>query len=800
MALDEVKLLKEKADGTFTEDLSGAKLPGAVAVPFDNTGTSLAALTVQAALVESEARIVAAESDIATLQTSVADILSGSATAGNATLLNGNNSAYYLNRANHTGSQAANTVSYDNTISGLVATDVKAALDELAAMGGGGHAIEDEGSPLTQRPIMNFVGAGVTVTDAGGKTVVTIPGGGGATAFIDLTDVPSTYAGHALKVARVNAAENAIEFYTPSSGGAQERVAIFDPDEVSPSGNVYDDLSAALAALQAVASPRRLIIRKPGVGISIPVPVATYNFAGVEVEAEIATSTFYPIIEFADGSTISNLPTRIINATFAGFNTTAPLHTVTAISAVSLESANFRNYGTEPFVQVNNAAQFVAVIAGLNSDGFSSGSPATTVVNVVSGATALVYVRESTNFCNSSDVFSDDGSGGAIAIYREELHVGGYNATHAGISSASFVVNNTSDDRIVQIIDQLPLAHGDAATAFDNFAAAFGYQAQANGSGSLAFGYNAIADSTLNIAIGYAAYAKNYADISIGFNATTGTSPGSGSNSVAIGRDVQGLSSEGVAIGHNAHTAYNVQGGVAIGFTAFARTNRGVAVGYQSDAFGLETVAIGYGAIARGASAIAIGKSATTHANTGPSVVIGEQAFADNGALSSVVVGDDARAETNAQHSVAIGYNIRSRISNTTRMPPLINDTQTGDSFQRAGGAEVVLTCEPLNMVNGTFVELILPAGVRFYTTEVGLVTSDANAVSTAGTVKFGTTVADASLSASLAPSDTQFNRTRDTTPLNINGVDTLRATVLTPATATTLIVRPYFKGLLIKN
>jgi hypothetical protein len=641
----------------------------------------------------------------------------------------------------------------------LVATDVKAALDELAAMGGGG-----------------------------------------VSEFTELTDTPSSFATHALKALRVNAAENAIEFYTPSSGGAQERVAIFDPDEVSPSGNVYNNLSAALAALQAVASPRRLIIRKPGVGLSIPVPVATYNFAGVEVEAEIATSTFYPIIEFADGSTISNLPTRIINATFAGFNTTAPLHTVTAISTVSLESANFRNYGTEPFVQVNNAAQFVAVIAGLNSDGFSSGSPATTVVNVVSGAAVFVYVRESTNFRNSNDVFSDDGSGGAIAIYREELHAGGYNATHAGITSASFVVNNTSDDRIVQLINKLPLAHGDGATAFNNLAAAFGYQAQANGSGSLAFGYNAIADGPQGIAFGYGAYAKSSNDVVIGTFASTGNAPGSGFNSIAIGNNALGYSSYGVAIGDGASTPYNLQGGIAIGYAAFVRTARSIAIGYQSDAFGVETVAIGYGAIPRGTSAIAIGKSATMHANTGPSVVIGKQAFADNGALSSVVVGDDARAETNAQHSVAIGYNIRSRISNTTRMPPLINDTQTGDSFQRAGGAEVVLTCEPLNMVNGTFVELILPAGVRFYTTEVGLVTSDANAVSTAGTVKFGTTVADASLSASLAPSDTQFNRTRDTTPLNINGVDTLRATVLTPATATTLIVRPYFKGLLIKN
>ncbi len=45
-------------------------------------------------------------------------------------------------------------------------------------VGGGYNLIEDEGSPLPQRTTLNFVGGAVTVTDAGGKTVVTISGGG----------------------------------------------------------------------------------------------------------------------------------------------------------------------------------------------------------------------------------------------------------------------------------------------------------------------------------------------------------------------------------------------------------------------------------------------------------------------------------------------------------------------------------------------------------------------------------------------------------------------------------------------
>jgi hypothetical protein len=57
-------------------------------------------------------------------------------------------------------------------------TDKDGASVTISATGaGGGHTIEDEGTPLAQQTNMNFVGAGVTVTDAGGKTVVTIPGG-----------------------------------------------------------------------------------------------------------------------------------------------------------------------------------------------------------------------------------------------------------------------------------------------------------------------------------------------------------------------------------------------------------------------------------------------------------------------------------------------------------------------------------------------------------------------------------------------------------------------------------------------
>lgn len=61
------------------------------------------------------------------------------------------------------------------------ANEVQGLTEFVQANGGGGHTIEDEGTPLTQRTKLNFTGAGVIATDNAGtdSTDITIPGGGG---------------------------------------------------------------------------------------------------------------------------------------------------------------------------------------------------------------------------------------------------------------------------------------------------------------------------------------------------------------------------------------------------------------------------------------------------------------------------------------------------------------------------------------------------------------------------------------------------------------------------------------------
>lgn len=75
---------------------------------------------------------------------------------------------------------------------------------------GGGHVIENEGNPLAQRTNLNFVGAGVTAADLGGKTVVTIEGGSGSFTVteteVDFGSTPVTEATFTVTDAGVSAA------------------------------------------------------------------------------------------------------------------------------------------------------------------------------------------------------------------------------------------------------------------------------------------------------------------------------------------------------------------------------------------------------------------------------------------------------------------------------------------------------------------------------------------------------------------------------------------------------------------
>lgn len=76
------------------------------------------------------------------------------------------------------------------SIDGTTYSTVQSALTALKDRSTGGHTVEDEGSALTARSSLNFVGSAITCADSGGKTVCTVTSGsgdvtGGSTSTVD---------------------------------------------------------------------------------------------------------------------------------------------------------------------------------------------------------------------------------------------------------------------------------------------------------------------------------------------------------------------------------------------------------------------------------------------------------------------------------------------------------------------------------------------------------------------------------------------------------------------------------------
>lgn len=113
------------------------------------------------------------------------------------------------------------SVSYVNAVGSLFTSNAECGILIYAtSASGGGHTIQEEGSSLTQRTKLNFVGTGVTATDDAGndatKITITVSGGSGASTFLDLTDTPTTYSGYFGQFVVV-ASGGGLEFYDSGS-------------------------------------------------------------------------------------------------------------------------------------------------------------------------------------------------------------------------------------------------------------------------------------------------------------------------------------------------------------------------------------------------------------------------------------------------------------------------------------------------------------------------------------------------------------------------------------------------------
>ncbi len=126
-------------------------------------------------------------------------------------------------------------------------------------------------------------------------TTLSSSGGGGATAFTGLTDVPSSYTGQASKVVSVKADVSGLEFTTPSGGTSKLLVA---------------EVTLSDAQIRSLATTPIQIVAAPGANLAI-IPVAVM-FKGVRSGTAFSGDPIFTL----RWATISNAFFGNVNFTF----------------------------------------------------------------------------------------------------------------------------------------------------------------------------------------------------------------------------------------------------------------------------------------------------------------------------------------------------------------------------------------------------------------------------------------------------------------------------------------------------
>ena len=125
-----------------------------------------------------------------------------------------------------------------------------------------GHEIDDESVPLPQQPVLDFQGAGVSVSDGGDRTIITIPGG--ATNFTDLGDVPPDYAYAGGSLVSVKNDETGLEFIPQPDG---------DLHNIAQNRNSFNFAYTITSGYNGIAAGPISIL--PGGSITVP-PGSTF--------------------------------------------------------------------------------------------------------------------------------------------------------------------------------------------------------------------------------------------------------------------------------------------------------------------------------------------------------------------------------------------------------------------------------------------------------------------------------------------------------------------------------------------
>ena len=291
--------------------------------------------------------------------------------------------------------------------------------------GGGYNLVQDEGSSVTVRTTLNFAGAGVTVTDSGGKTLVTIPGGSSLTAPANPADDG--------KVAIASGGN--LTYATVGNANITNATITLAKMAAIAALSIVANATNASAVPTAVAGTTDQVLRVDGAGTGL-------GFGSLDLsKAATVGSSKLAFANFTDGSARSVFGRAAnssgVQASIAGGGA----------NTVLVDNGTTISFTTLGLSSLSNIAALTVIGNGTNASAVPTALAGTTdqVMRVSSAGTSLGF--GAINLASASAVsgllaFANIANGSARSVFGRSANSSGVQASIAGAGANTVLVDN----------------------------------------------------------------------------------------------------------------------------------------------------------------------------------------------------------------------------------------------------------------------------------------------------------------------------------------------------------------------
>lgn len=309
--------------------------------------------------------------------------------------------------------------------------------------------VQDEGTPLTRRDAIDFVGAGVTATDGGDRTIVTIPGDTNTTYDLDsiqvASDVAVTLIGSDASLdtltfvagTNITLTDDGSNNITIDAAGGSGASGIFGIANAAGVYTYYSDLGAAIAGATVGQTIQLFtnytettsvgVLMKNGVDINLN--GHTYEYAAADINDTLT-----------DGGIPATV--TIFNGTLKRTGSSAPTNTTGVCLKVSNTSSQITLQGVT--VIAEDGSSCCIVQAGKLSGGYYRQIGATAGSSLafqVTGNSVVdnVHVHADSKYSRldlgkiSNSYFRSDGNWGIYVFSGEAHNITGYSTANDAI-------------------------------------------------------------------------------------------------------------------------------------------------------------------------------------------------------------------------------------------------------------------------------------------------------------------------------------------------------------------------------